>query len=356
LYIYDRQLAGSQHRREEQPITLRPAPRYYYSDSSQLGNGILGEGDPTTKHRVLIFYGFSGSSKSDGYTEADHSNRMVALTLKRHVVLRFPNDEIEVLCAWHKNPFVNALTTPSSTAPKAKIRQVHYVGHGSPGGLWFGYRNKVAVGEREKLFDRFQRAPISLIPTLGKRIIALQQEDGLVSGFFTDALPPSSLAKIKAQLVPEALMHIWGCFAGAAQHTFDPIPYWNLFNAAGTPVDGIARHIAKALEISVTAVYDPSGISGMNYWYRDQAGKLYTNERPARIPQWLWPSAERVRWVTYNAVGNGDEQSIVFLGGIKNSAELKPGRPPTWLINEIPQKVKTLAAGEPCTLFEKLKV
>jgi hypothetical protein len=44
VYIYDRQLTGSQHRRKEQPITLRPSQPYYYPNSTQIGSGIWGQG------------------------------------------------------------------------------------------------------------------------------------------------------------------------------------------------------------------------------------------------------------------------------------------------------------------------
>jgi hypothetical protein len=122
----------------------------------------------------------------------------------------------------------------------------------------------------------------------------LRSEAGIMSGFY-DILPTSKLGAIKAQLAPKALMQIWGCFAGAPTHIFDPDPYWNLLNpVGGRPVDGIARHIARALGITVTAIHDPvMKIHGADPWYRDQHGKFHTGEQkklPDRLPQWSWPT------------------------------------------------------------------
>jgi hypothetical protein len=317
---------------------------YIYDSSSLLGleddQGLmLGEGDPSIKHRDLIFFGYSGA-KGDGKTERDFSYFSAAATVKEHIAHWFPGDDIEIICAWHKNTFVKELMTPSLGDPKLKIRQIHYVGHGFMGGLYFGYKNKIAVEERRKLLEEFQTGSLSPKTDPEKRIIALERDAGLMSGFFSDALAPSSLRKIKDQLTGDTLMHIWGCFAGTPEHTFDTTDnYWNLFNAAGAPVHGIARHIAESLEINVTAVLDPQGIGGMNFCFRDTTGKFNcTDERPGRPPHWLWPKRKSVRWITYDPAGKGDEKKINFLGQIISPSKLKPGEPPRWFTKEIPVK------------------
>ena len=58
-------------------------------------------------------------------------------------------------------------------------------------------------------------------------------------------------------------MHVWGCFAGAPSHTFETADaYWNLFNNGGPAIEGVARHIARTLEIRVTACRDPAACTG----------------------------------------------------------------------------------------------
>src|SRR6185295_439896 len=110
-----------------------------------------------------------------------------ALTLKEHISRRFPSDVIEIICAWHKNVFVNALMTPSAKDPTIKIRQIHYIGHGNQGGLFFGYHNNTAKAEREKLFNWLTTGFwISNLSPTAKRRFALYGEAGLLSGFFTD--------------------------------------------------------------------------------------------------------------------------------------------------------------------------
>lgn len=317
----------------------------------------LGEGDPLTKHRILIFYGYSGWDEKQsgvnlsGTLEKDGTHFVTALTLKKHLIRRFPSDEIEIICAWHKNIFINALMTPSTTDPNMKIRQIHYIGHGNQGGLYFGYKNKAVVQERMTLNNLLQR-PVWLFKFLRKRNLAFLREASLLSGFFTDGLTSTKLSQIQAQMATEALMHIWGCFAGARQHTFDTSnPYWNLFNNAGTPVDGIAKHIAKSLKIQVTAVYDPDGIHGTDFCIRDgKTNKIgCPNTRRLAIPTWPWPLSPKVRWITYDAAGNGDETSINFLGTRRSSKDLAPGIPPKWLTNEIPKVTAKLPAFPACS-------
>lgn len=294
--------------------------------------------------RIVIFYGYSGA-KSDGTKERDLSNQMVARTLKEHLALRFPADAIDVVCAWHKNTFVKELV-----ASTLKIRQIHYCGHGSMGGLYFGYRNRIATTERGALAARFADPsdPLGALSGLDKRKVALDRDAGLMTGFFTDALAPAKLAVIKANLAPGALMQIWGCFAGAATHTFDTgDAYWNLFNAAGAPVNGIARDIAVSLGIEATAVRDPSGVHGMNYWFRDAAGKFHDRTRKSRMPHWLWPASKKVVWVTYDATGAANTTSINFMGKATAPSSLPAGKPPSWLTKEIPVK---MAAKAPAAL------
>jgi pimeloyl-ACP methyl ester carboxylesterase len=288
------------------------------------------------KLRIVIFYGYSGAHGA-GTTERDHSNQMVARTLKEHLARRFPADQIDVVCTWHKNAFVNELI-----ASTLKIRQIHYCGHGFGGGLSMAYHNRVAETERGTLAAQLDASSAT---ALEKRKTALVRDAALISGFFTDALPAAKLATLKANLAPGAMMQIWGCFTGAPQHTFDTADtFWNLFNAAGAPMDGIALHIAKSLGIEVTAVTDPGGIHGMNYWYRDASGTFHDSNRKSRMPHWLWPSSKKVVWVTYDASGNANKTSINFMGKATPPKDLPAGRPPKWLTGELP---KSMAAKAP---------
>ena len=92
------------------------------------------------KARNLIFFGYSGSREPSGPRERDTSFFLVAQTLTLHLQRRFPDDVIEIVCAWHKDVFVNKLRVRAAD-PGVKIRQIHYVGHGAGGGLYFGYHN-----------------------------------------------------------------------------------------------------------------------------------------------------------------------------------------------------------------------
>lgn len=287
---------------------------------------------PPAPRRILIFFGYSGSS-GDGTVERDQSNRLVALTLKEHLARRFPGDDIQVTCAWHKNTFVKALLAPGAGGT---IRQIHYVGHGAGGGLYFGYSNEIAKSERSALMQSFANPahPNGRLTAAQKRVLALKTDAGLMTGFFTDALAPSSLATIRGRMAPDTLMHVWGCFAGAAAHTYDTThDYWKLFNGGAASVHGVARDIARSLGIRVTAGTSPQ--QGMLFWYRDSAGTFHSHKRPARLPQWLWPESA-VEWVTYDAAGTGSKSSIHFLEKPRAPSEIKPGRPPAWLTGEIP--------------------
>jgi hypothetical protein len=286
------------------------------------------ENPPGARLRIVLFYGYSGAA-GDGTVERDISNQLVARTLREHLLIRFPSDQVDVICAWHKNTIVNELA-----ASPLKLRQVHYCGHGSMGGLYPGYHNAVGVKERTAVAAQLDASSLS---ALEKRKIALAKDSGLMSGFFTDGISAAKLAAIKANLAPGAMMQVWGCFAGAPQHTFDTgDTYWNLFNAAGAPVDGIAKHIARALGIEVTAATDPRGIAGMNYWYRDAAGVFQDSKRKPRMPHWLWPSMKRVTWVTYDAAGTANTTSINFMGKATAPKDIAPGKPPAWLAKELP--------------------
>lgn len=287
------------------------------------------------KARDLIFFGYSGAVDPTGTKERDTSFFLVAHTLKLHLQRRFPDDVIEIVCAWHKDVFVNALRTAPTDL---KIRQIHYVGHGAGGGLYFGYHNAIGTKARDELSSTLFTFPTGLLPDGAKRVIALDLDSGLMTGLFGDALPPAKLAQIKSRLAPDALMHVWGCFAGAPAHTFDTaVPYWNLFNAGGSSVEGIARDVARTLGIEVTACHDPDGISGMDFCHRAADGKLNcSDKRPERLPHWLWPESRRVRWITWKAAGTSDETTINFLGSRIAATSIPPGRPPKWLTDEIP--------------------
>ena len=53
MYIYDHQLTGSQNRHKEQPIALWPAHRYYYSNTTRVGN-VYGRPGRSTSTYVQI--------------------------------------------------------------------------------------------------------------------------------------------------------------------------------------------------------------------------------------------------------------------------------------------------------------
>ncbi len=291
------------------------------------------------KARDLIFFGYSGAVEPTGTKERDASFFEVAHTLKLHLQRRFPDDVVEVFCAWHKDVFVNKLRAPGAD-PALKIRQIHYCGHGAGGGLYFGYHNSVARKDREDRISAFATPPMSWLPERGKRFLALINESALISGFFSDALDAAKLADIKRQLAPDALMHVWGCFAGAPTHTFDPDASWNLFNDGGTSIEGLARHVARTLEIDVTACRDPGGVHGMDFCHRDAAGTMNcSDKRPDRLPTWLWPESRKVRWITWDKAGGSDETTINFLGSRIAATTVPPGRPPSWLRDEIPVAV-----------------
>jgi hypothetical protein len=288
------------------------------------------------KARDLIFFGYSGAHEPTGTKERDTSFFLVAHTLKLHLQRRFPTDVVELFCAWRKDVFVNALRTLPPD-PTLKIRQIHYVGHGAGGGLYFGYHNSSSTAQRAALINVILNTP-AIVGTAARRRIALDLDPALMSGFFSDALAPAKLAAIKSQLAADALMHVWGCFAGAPTHTFDTTdPYWNLFNAGGPPVEGVARHIARTLGIEVTACRDPEGIHGMDFCHRTAKGDLNCSDiRPERLPHWLWPESRKVRWITWDATGASNETTINFLGSRIAATTVPPGRPPKWLTNEIP--------------------
>jgi len=289
------------------------------------------------KARDLVFFGYSGAREPSGAKERDTSFFLVAHTLALHLQRRFPDDAIEIVCAWHKDVFVNKLRAPAAD-PRIKIRQIHYVGHGAGGGLYFGYNNKVALDARAAVISLFSIIPPWVVADSAKRRAALNSDAGLMSGFFSDALEPSKLTEIKNQLTPDTLMHVWGCFAGAPAHTFDRgHQYWNLFNAGAASVEGVARHIARTLEIEVTACWDPAGIHGMDFCFRDAKGTLNCSDvRPERLPHWLWPESRKVRWITWDAAGADGGNTINFLGKRIAATRVPPGRPAKWLTDEIP--------------------
>lgn len=251
------------------------------------------------------------------------------MTLKRHLEVRFPSDVIEVVCAWHKATFLGKLMTKT----EHPIRQIHYVGHGSGGTLSFSYHHPDAATARGSTAASLPSLPANIRADVAHRL-----ESALLSGYFN---PPSPMRGslealvIRQNLMPGALMHVWGCFAGAPQHTFDTTDaYWNVFNEGRTSVDGVARHIAKALQISVTAATHTT--HGMNYSYRPANSPVQSTPRPCRAPQWLWPSG-KARWVTYDSSGTPDFTNINFMGKIETLARIpSAAHPPAWFIKEIP--------------------
>jgi hypothetical protein len=294
----------------------------------------------------LIFTGYSGAP-GNGIEERDRSHHMVALTLRRHLLHRFPDDRVEIVCAWHKNTFLRTLLTPAF--PRLPLRQIHYVGHGHGGGLSFGFGNTRARAERDRSASFLTTRPISALPAGILRQILLWNESALLTGLM-DVLTPAQRGAIAGRFAPGSMMHIWGCFAGAGAHLFDTNDeYWRLANPPGGRAPGIARHLAQALGIPVTASFHPAGVHGMNFWYRDAIGRLHTDRRPQRTPQWLWP-AGTARWITYDAHGTGHERRIIFLGTPTPATRLAPGSPPPWLRAEIPAMAATnLPAAPACS-------
>jgi hypothetical protein len=291
------------------------------------------------KARDLVFFGFSGSADRTGTVERDKSFFCVAHTLKLHLERRFPDDVVEIRCAWHKDTFVNALRSKGAD-PDLKIRQIHCVDHGAGGGLYFGYHHPGPAAGRATLAAGFTKWPMARLSDAAKRRFALRLDAGLMSGFFSDAFEPANLADIRANLAPDALLHVWGCFAGAPAHTFDTADaYWNLFNDGKASVEGVARHIARTLQIEATACHDPRGSAGMDFCTRDPGGKFNcTDKRPERLPHWLWPEAKRVRWITWDSTGTGDDKSINFLGTRIPATTIPPGKPPPkWFTDEVPR-------------------
>jgi hypothetical protein len=253
----------------------------------------------------------------------------VTLTLREHILRRFPADRVDIACAWHRNTFTRSLMTPS---PDLKVRQVHYVGHGSGGGLLLGYNNQIRLAARQQLADALQWWPISALSPQTKRAFVLSRNAGLMSGFF-DILPAPKLAAIKAQLAPASIMHIWGCLAGAPDHIFDrDHEYWDVLNSAGSPVPGIARHVARALGVELTAVLNTAV---MNSWYRVERGRFQRNNCPQRPPGGLWPTRSAT-WVTSDRSVAGNQRQINYMGASVAASRLQPTQPPQWFLNEIP--------------------
>lgn len=305
-------------------------------------SGSWGLGQSAAKLRNLIFYGYSGAA-GDGTKERDGSMLYVARTLQEHILKRFPSDDVELHCTWHKNAFVKALAAKSAL----QIRQIHYCGHGFGGGLSFGYKNKQAMDERGTLAATLAASSAS---EPEKRKKALEREHTLISGYFRDALAASVLGDIK--LLPDTLMHIWGCFASAPDYTFDTgDAYWGRFNGGGASVDGIAKDIAKSLAIHVTAVRDPASIHGMNFWIR-KSGKIEQTKSKGwspPLPRWLWPASKKVIWVTYDSTGAAGEKDLHFLGETRTQKELATVGPPAWFTKEIPLAFAKKKATVPST-------
>jgi hypothetical protein len=102
--------------RQRSRIVLLPAEPF----RPGWGEGELQGEDPGAvgaQLRIVVFYGYSGAHGA-GTTERDLSNQLVARTLKAHLALRFPADQVDVVCAWHKNAFVKEPIAYRRTSPR----------------------------------------------------------------------------------------------------------------------------------------------------------------------------------------------------------------------------------------------
>lgn len=184
--------------------------------------------------------------------------------------------------------------------PAGSVIQLHYVGHGNPGGLYCAYGHPDFVRRRDDLARAFLLSGLSRGE---KRERILAADPSLLSGSLDQ---PATARRMRRALHRSAFLHLWGCFAGGETHRFDEDDYWSYLQPEGGAVTGVGRHLARALERPVVASRDPryqeGRQRGTNFWHRRAGVVVDRGVRPGRPPQWLWP-ASGAEWVVLDAAG-----------------------------------------------------
>lgn len=282
-----------------------------------------------TSKAIYIFYGFSGDPGKapafPGGTDNDTSLKLVAETLKDTLAGLYPSDTIQVVQAWQKDIILTSLAKATK-----KIRQVHIACHGDSTMLSLAYKfdKGKRLKKRAKKFNAMQGT------STDRAIKAMQAEDALVAGFFSQGLDRTTLATIKANHSAGAAWQIWGCYCGYAMDSFSGFgdavidPYLKRFNLGKLSLPGIAVEIATTLGVTCTAA---KGGAGMNFWHGEPGKKVVQNSRStkAQKPFWLW-NTKGSSWVTYDAGGKTTAKPLIFQVA-RNKADLPTPKPPTWL-------------------------
>lgn len=258
---------------------------------------------PAQSGTVLLWYGANGATEAD---EKDHSLGRVAETLAASLdALRKSKALGKIQLEVFRGHDKEALFSAFDRAGEGSVIQVHYFGHGNPGGLYCGYGDPDQLSVRKKIDEQLVIKRRDGVDAAALRAAALTVEPSFITGLLDiDAY------KRRAQraLHGKAFVLLWGCFSGAEHHAFDDDSYWRTFQAGAARVDGVAKHIAKVLGRPVIAARDVDKVHGTNFWYRTTAGNIEEGDvpkkkyRPDGIPQWLWP-AKGAEWVTFDAAG-----------------------------------------------------
>ncbi|PLX46937.1 MAG: hypothetical protein C0613_15370 [Desulfobulbaceae bacterium] len=282
-----------------------------------------------TSKAIYIFYGFSGDPGKTpafpGGTDNDTSLKLVAETLKDTLAGLYPSDTIQVVQAWQKDIILTTLVKATQ-----KIRQVHIACHGDSTMLSLAYKfdHGKRLKKRAKKFNAMKGT------AKDRAIKAMQAEDALVAGFFSQAMDPTTLTTIKGNHSAGAAWQIWGCYCGYATDKFSGFgdavidPYLKRFNLGKLSLPGIAVEIATSLGVTCTAA---KGGAGMNFWHGEPGKKVVQNSRTtkAKKPFWLW-NTKGSSWVTYDAGGKTIAKPLIFQVA-RNKADLPTPKPPTWL-------------------------
>ncbi|GAA1061395.1 hypothetical protein [Agromyces bracchium] len=285
---------------------------------------------------VLVFYGYSGDGQTPAWPDGNDANqqmKLTATTIASCVKGQYPADQVLVRQAWHKDRILDEILRAARP-----VRQVHVVTHGIAVGLFLAYD-----------FDGGSRAAAAAAAwnsaagsALARARAALVAEDALIPPVL-DHIDPQRLDALRAKHRADALWQVWGCRCGfeTARFIGDTDPAMNAyqlrFNLLGTgspPVlPGVARHIAMALGVKVTAARgtDDQGLNFYRATAPDQVVAAGSND-PAKEPYFLWltPFA---RWVTWRPDGT-EAPAVEMLGRTRGSGDLMPGGPPGWLVEQ----------------------
>jgi hypothetical protein len=284
---------------------------------------------------IWLFYGFSGSQRlpvpswPDG-VDHDRSLEMTAQTMAKSLGGLFPSDRIRVHQAWTKDTILTNLE-----AALEPIRQVHIFTHGVAPGLFLAY----AYGGGARLKERAVRYNQGPGTDEQRALAALLEEDALLTGLLTRALPSNRVDAIKARHAPGAVWQIWGCRSGVSNARFegdddpDLDAYFKRFNFDATianPLPGVARNIADALDVICTAAAGPDE-QGLNFWVAPRPDEVRpaSTQDPAQPPFWLW-NTSGAKWVSYGAAGLPMNETVM-LGRVRRPDALVPPKPPDWL-------------------------